>query len=130
MLDPKSAGLHRSASQAYGLGRIAGYGIIAPGRNNIAHLHRAWRATCEFARCSAISPLSVALALSNPSRKRHCSKGSALDHRVRLAGPAHSGIRWDNLVGLRHYFGWYGNAKSLGGLKVDHELVGERRLDR
>jgi hypothetical protein len=57
------------------------------------------------------------------SRHCHCCKAK-LQITVIPAVPAHSGIHEDNPVGLLNYFGWYGNAKSLGGLKVDHELVG------
>jgi hypothetical protein len=32
-------------SQIYRLERVAGFGIIASRRRNIAHLHRPWRAT-------------------------------------------------------------------------------------
>jgi hypothetical protein len=44
-LPPVGAALNRSRSRVRGIWRVAGCGIIAPRRNNIAHLRRPWRAT-------------------------------------------------------------------------------------
>lgn len=51
-LPPVGAALDRRRSRILGFWRVLGCDVIAPRRNNIAHLHRPWRA---FLRICAIS---------------------------------------------------------------------------
>jgi hypothetical protein len=90
---PRGVARSRRASQIYRLERVAGPRIIAPQRNNSAHLHRPWRAndfsmlcvdTAEGPR-DGVGPARVGEPLTEPG-------GAACVHVLRQRRLSASGL--------------------------------------